>query len=197
MKRAIVYHAAGAKNAERIRRSDRVIVAVSDLEDLPYVAKGLAEDGVRLIELCGAISPRWRPLVSAAAGAGVRVSSVTFGFESLVAAHRFREATIAGRPPDAAFLLLEPGGDPSDDRFVRALPSPRTTLVSVPDERVAVSVAMALVDQGVGLIELYGGFSSAGAAAVIDVVDGRAAVGVGAFTLDAMSPKPDLQGRLR
>ncbi len=195
MKRAIVYYASGAREGrDRIRRADLTIVAVDNLDDLPYIARGLADDGVQLIELCGGISPRWRAVVAAAAGSRVRVSSVTFGVESLGAAHRFREASIAGRPPDGAFLLLEPGADPVHDRFVPAFPPQHLIFVPVPDERVAASVAMALVEDGVGLIELYGGFTSAGAAAVIDAVDGRAAVGVGAVTIDAILAQTGAQG---
>lgn len=186
MKTALIYDAVGAQEArDRIHHGDRIIVAMSDQTELPRIAAGLARDGVELIELCGGVSPRWRPLVSAAAGPQVKVSSVTFGIESLAAALRFNEAYMAGQPPREAYLLLETDADPARDRFVRPFPPQHTTFVPVPDAATAASVAEALVGEGVGLIELYG-FSSAAAAAVIDVVRGRAAVGVGAFGLDAV-----------
>lgn len=195
MKTALIYDAVGAQEArDRIRHGDRIIVAMSDHTELPRIAAGLAGDGVELIELCGGVSPRWRHLVSAAAGPKVKVSSVTFGIESLSAALRFNEAYTAGRPPREAYLLLEPGADPARDRFVRVFPPQHTTFVPVPDAAIAASVADALVGEGVGLIELYG-FGSTSAAAVIDVVRGRAAVGVGSFGLetvmaDALATEP-------
>ncbi len=37
---------------------------------------------------------------------------IILGFDARSAPHNFGEASIAGRPPDEAFLLLEPGADP-------------------------------------------------------------------------------------
>lgn len=192
MKKAIIFEAGAADPArDRFERQDLTIVVVDHADLLPEVAAGLAREGAELIELCGGVSPRWRPLVSAAVGPGVRVSSVTFGIESLVPAARFNQAYLEGKPPRAAFIFIEPGADPERDRFHRVFPPQHTTFVPVPDEAAAVAVARALVADGVGLIELYGGFTSQGAAAVIDAVDGRAPVGVGAFTLEATFPPGD------
>ena len=143
---------------------------------------------MRLIELCGGVSPRWRPLVAAAAGPGVQVGSVMFGVESLALAARFAEASADGSPPPAAFILLEPDADPDRDRFTKDVLRQRTHFVPVPDEATAARVARTLAADGIGLIELYGGFSSAGAAAVIDAVQGRAPVGIGSFSLEATLP---------
>jgi hypothetical protein len=49
------------------------------------------------------------------------------------------------------------------------------------DERAASDVARQLADQGVGLIELYGGFCDETVSEIIDVVRGRSAVGVSGF----------------
>ncbi|MBN8940879.1 MAG: hypothetical protein J0H01_15365 [Rhizobiales bacterium] len=188
MKKAIIYDAAGADpRRDRIVRKDLTLVAVGDPAALAVVAADLARDGAGLIELCGAISPRWRPIVQAAVGPQVRVSSVTFGIESLAAAARFSQASIDGTPPPGAFIFIEAGADPRVDRFARSFPPQHTTFVAVPDETAAAAVARELTGRGVGLIELYGGFTGKGAAAVIDAVDGRAAVGIGSFTLDAIA----------
>ncbi|MES2248805.1 MAG: DUF6506 family protein [Pseudomonadota bacterium] len=189
MKKAIVYEATGADpRRDHLERKDLTIVAVGHPGELADVAIDLARDGVELIELCGGVSPRWRPLVSAAAGPGVQVSSVTFGMESLAPAARFSQAHADGAPLPAAFIFLEPGADARRDRFVQTFMREHTTFVPVPDEAAAVAAARGLVADGVGLIELYGGFTSAGAAAVIDAVQGRAPVGIGSFTLDATHP---------
>lgn len=189
MKKAIIYDAAGADpRRDRIERPDLTVLAVADPGQLAAVAAGLARDGTTLIELCGAISPRWRPIVQAAAGLHARVSSVTFGIESLAVAARFSQASMDGTPPPGAFIFIEAGADPRQDRFVTAFPPQHTTFVAVPDDTAAAAVARELTDGGVALIELYGGFTAKGAAAVIDAVDGRAAVGVGSFTLEATYP---------
>lgn len=189
MKKAIIFEAGGADPArDRFVRKDLTIVVVDHSDLLPEVAVGLAREGAKLIELCGGVSPRWRPLVGAAVGPNVRVSSVTFGIESLVPAAQFNQAYNAGKPPHAAFIFIEKGADPARDRFDKSFPPQETTFIPVPDEKAAVAVARALIADGVGLIELYGGFTSEGAAAVIDAVDGRAPVGVGSFTLEATFP---------
>jgi hypothetical protein len=185
MKKAIVYEATGADpRRDRIQRKNLTIVAVGHPGELPDVATDLARDGVQLIELCGGVSPRWRPVVSAAAGPGVRVSSVMFGFESLVPAVRFNKAYVDGAPPPVAFLFIEANAHPGRDSFTQKFPPLHTTFVPVPDEVSAAFVARDLVTDGVGLIELYGGFTSAGAAAVIDAAQGRVPVGIGSFTLE-------------
>jgi len=86
--------------------------------------------------------------------------------------------------------MLEAGADPDRDRFTKEFPPQSTTFVPVPDEATGAKVAAELAKAGYGLIELYGGFSTAGAAAVIEAVDGRAPVGVGSFALDAITPPP-------
>ncbi len=189
MKKALVYEAAGANPArDRFDRKDMAIVAVGHPGELLDVAVDLAREGVRLIELCGGVSPRWRPLVAAAAGPGVQVGSVMFGVESLALAARFAEASADGAPPPAAFILLEPDADPDRDRLTKDVLRQRTHFVPVPDEATAARVARTLAADGIGLIELYGGFSSAGAAAVIDAVQGRAPVGISSFALEATLP---------
>lgn len=72
-------------------------------------------------------------------------------------------------------------------RITRHFPPQHITIVPVPDEASAAGLAAALAEDGVGLIELYGEFTCAGAAAVIEALDGKAAVGVGSFTIEMNS----------
>lgn len=191
--KAIIYEAHGA-DPERDRfvresKSGRLtIIATGDPGQVPAVARELADQGVELIELCGGISPVWRPKVSAAAGNRVRVSSVTFGVESLPAAAAYSAAYLAGRPPKEAYVFIEADADPDRDRFVKTFPPQHSTFIPVPDEATGARVAADLAKTGYGLIELYGGFSMQGAAAVIEAVNGRAPVGIGSFTLEATFP---------
>ncbi|MCA0274773.1 MAG: DUF6506 family protein [Proteobacteria bacterium] len=189
--KALIYEAERADaRRDRIvreRPSGRLtVVPIGASSEVIGVARELASQGVRLIELCGGISPSWRPRVETVVGDGVRVSSVAFGIESLPAAAAYNEAYLKGVPPRAAFIILQPGANAVRDRFVQAFPPLETTFVPVPDEATGADVAAELVAAGYGLIELYGGFTSAGAGRIIEVVDGCAPVGIGGFTLDQL-----------
>ena len=115
-----------------------------------------------------------------AAGAGVQVASVAFGIESIVKAAEFNNAFMAGKPPKEACILHVQGADPAADRFVRSSGPQHTTFI-MSDESAVVGVAAELAERGVGLIELYGGWSDELAAEIIEVVADRAAVGVSGF----------------
>lgn len=188
--KAIIYEGYGAEpdQTKFVRESASgklTIVAIGDPAESLSAAIALVNDGAELIELCGAISPTWRAKVSEAIGNRAKVSSVTFGFESLALAAAFSSSFHEGNPPREAFIILENGSDPTRDRFEKAFHPQQTTFVPVPDEVTGAKVAAELVESGFGLIELYGGFTAAGAAKVIEAVNGRAPVGIGSFTLDA------------
>ncbi|MBF9132951.1 hypothetical protein I0C86_28920 [Plantactinospora sp. S1510] len=85
-----------------------------------------------------------------------------------------------------AYLYGHPGADPVADRVVLDRGGQRTTLVPVPDESQAAPVAVQLVEEGVGLIELCGGFSVQDAARVIEAVDGRVPVGHVTFGVESV-----------
>jgi hypothetical protein len=191
--KALIYEAPGADPSTDRSVLDTpdgkiTIVAVGDPIQAPAVAHELAAHGAKLIELCGGISPAWRPKVSAVVGADVQVSSVTFGIESLQPAAAYNQAFIDGKPPLAAFIILKRDAEPDQDRFVTVFPPLETHFIRVPDGASAAKVAADLAQAGFGLIELYGGFSTEDAAAVIEAVDGLAPVGVGSFALDALQP---------
>lgn len=86
-----------------------------------------------------------------------------------------------------AYIFEQPGADPATDRFEIDREGQSTTLVAVPDADTAARVATRLVDEGVQLIELCGGFALADAARVIAAVDGRVPVGHVTFAVDSVT----------
>ena len=86
-----------------------------------------------------------------------------------------------------AYLYEHPDSDPVADRHVLERAGVRTLLVPVPDAAMAPDVAHRLVDEGVGLIELCGGFPLADAARVAAAVGGRVPVGHVTFAVDAIA----------
>lgn len=86
-----------------------------------------------------------------------------------------------------AYIYGHPGADPVADRFVIERDGQRTSLVPVPDESAAVPVALELIDEGVELIELCGGFGLTEAARVVEAVEGRVPVGHVNFSLESVT----------
>lgn len=189
LNKAIIYEGYGAElgKTKFVRESPSgrlTILAIgSPAESLPAAIE-LVNDGVALIELCGYIPLEWKVKISEAIGHKAKVSSVTFGIESLLLAAAFSKSYEEGNPPREAYLILEEGSNPDNDRFEKIFGFQHTTFVPVPNETTAVKVAAELAESGYGLIELYGGFTTAGAAKVIEAVAGRVSVGVGSFTLE-------------
>ncbi|NED96889.1 hypothetical protein G1H11_16405 [Phytoactinopolyspora alkaliphila] len=85
-----------------------------------------------------------------------------------------------------AYIYEHPGTDPVADRTVVEREGLRTLLVPVPDPAVAPDVAVELIDEGVGLIELCGGFSIVAAAKVAEAVQGRVPIGHVTFAVDSV-----------
>ncbi|WP_048647067.1 DUF6506 family protein [Nitratireductor soli] len=156
------------------------VVLVDDPSKVPAIAKQMAETGTELVELCGGMPLAVRAKVKAAVPSETRVASVSFGIESIVKAAEFNRAFMDGKPPAEACIVLAPGANPANDRFSRRAGSQNSTFIMT-DQRAAPDVARQLVDEGVGLIELYGGFSDENASEIIGAVAGRSAVGVSGF----------------
>ena len=79
-----------------------------------------------------------------------------------------------------AYLFEHPDADPARDRMVLDSGGVRSLIVAVPGTSAAPEVAAGLVrDEGVGLIELCGGFGSAEVAAVSAAIGDAAQVAVG------------------
>jgi 2-keto-3-deoxy-6-phosphogluconate aldolase len=182
-RKAIIYEEAGADPAvDRIvtEHSDNrtTIVAVPELSVAVKVAIKLVEDGVDLIELCGSFGPIWHAKVIEAVGSQVPVGSILYGFESLTSAAEYKARFEAGESMTAAFIFVEDGADPTVDRTVKTDKNGnRIAFVAVSEPSAAAKVAVDLVDDGIGLIELYGGFGPKWAAQVIEAIDKRVPVG--------------------
>ena len=191
LNKAIIYEGYGAVPNEtkfvRESASGRLtIVAIGDPSESVAVALELVNEGTELIELCGYIPLIWKVKIAEAIGNRAKVSAVTFGIESVVLASFYNRSFYEGIPPREVFIILENGSDPVRDRFEKAFAPQHTTFIPVPNEKTAVDVAIQLAETpGYGLIELYGGFTTIGAAKVIEAVDGRIPIGVGSFTLEA------------
>jgi 6-phosphofructokinase len=76
-----------------------------------------------------------------------------------------------------AVIVLADGADPAD-RTQRETALTRTAFVPVPDAETAAAVAAELADDGLDLVELYGGFGPRAAAAVLAATGGGVPVGV-------------------
>lgn len=94
-----------------------------------------------------------------------------------------------------AYIYGQPGADPVTDRFVIERGGQRTSLVPVADDSAAASVAVGLIDEGVELIELCGGFGLPEAARVIEAVDGRVPVGHVNFALESVAGAASYKAR--
>jgi len=161
-------------------------VAVPDVSSAPGVARQLADEGFGTIDLCGGIGLVVARQVVDAVGGRLPVGLVAFATESVARSADFRARALAREPRAAAFLVLEAGADPAVDRSVRESGSARLTIVAVPDEDAAADISIELVERGVGLIELYGGFGSATAARLTEAVAGRAAIGSVGYGREAL-----------
>jgi hypothetical protein len=82
---------------------------------------------------------------------------------------------------EAAFIFLAPGADSGKHRTVVETPAVNLRVVGVRNYEDAVQVAGELAAQGVGAIELCGGFGIEGTAAVKRAVQGKAVIGVVRF----------------
>lgn len=85
-----------------------------------------------------------------------------------------------------AYIYEHPSTDPVADRVVIERAGQRTLLVPVPAASDAVEVAKLLVEEGVTLIELCGGFALPAAARVAEAVGDRVPVGHVTFAVDAV-----------
>lgn len=81
----------------------------------------------------------------------------------------------------AAFIFMAPEADAERHRSVIITPEVELTTVGVKNYADAVSVAKALVNDGMAAIELCGGFGAEGTALVKKAVGSKVAVGVVRF----------------
>jgi len=81
----------------------------------------------------------------------------------------------------AAFIFVAPEADYQKNRSVVETPAVDLTVVGVKDYAMAVKAAKELTDEGIGAIELCGGFGIIGTAEVKKAVGDKAVVGVVRF----------------
>lgn len=81
----------------------------------------------------------------------------------------------------AAFIFIAPEADYQKNRAVVETPQVDLTVVGVKDYAMASTAAKELVNEGIGAIELCGGFGIIGTAEVKKAVGDKAVVGVVRF----------------
>lgn len=81
----------------------------------------------------------------------------------------------------AAFMFVAPQGDPEHHRQWVKTPMVHVLAIAVRDYAQAAKTARELVAEGIGAIELCGGFGHRGTAMIVAAVDGKIPVGVVRF----------------
>lgn len=66
---------------------EMIAVGVTSPSEGPDIARGLVDEGVQLIELCGGFGPLWTSKIIDAIGARVPVGSVSYGPEAIEGLH--------------------------------------------------------------------------------------------------------------
>ncbi|PXX54900.1 hypothetical protein DFR70_12241 [Nocardia tenerifensis] len=186
--KAVIYEAVEA-NPDTDRLVTRwsggqiVFIAVPGPEVGLQVAVGLAEDGVELIELCGGFGLPLHAAALAAIGDRTPVWAILYGIESLAPAYAFNQRYEQGATQRGAFIYLSPEADPATDRATRQDGTLTTVFAAARNATEAADIAAALADEpaGLHLVELYGGVGPDWAAAVLEKVGGRAAVGLPSY----------------
>lgn len=181
----IIYAVAGAQpDADPIVTANdagRTTIIAADPDHIVAAAVAATDADADRIELCGATGPVVQAKVRAAVGDRVPVGTVMFGFESLSGVADYK-ARYGSEFLGEAFIYVQPGSDPGIDRTVRETEHSRSIFVAVPDAASAPAVAAALVaEDGVRLLELYGGFGPDEGAAVIEAIEARVPVGIPSY----------------
>lgn len=159
----------------------RTTLIAADPERFVEVAVAAADGGADRIELCGATGPVPQAEVRAAVGDRVPIGSIMFGFESLTGVADYK-ARFGTEFLSEAFIYVQPGSDPAVDRTLRETEHSRSIFVAVPDTARAPAVAKALVaEEGIRLLELYGGFGPDEGAAVIVALEAGVPVGIPSY----------------
>lgn len=81
----------------------------------------------------------------------------------------------------AAFIFIAPEANPDEHRAVVKTPEVELTVIGVENYQAAAEAASRLAEEGIGAIELCGGFGMEGAAIVKKAAGSKMAVGVVRF----------------
>ncbi len=87
----------------------------------------------------------------------------------------------------AAYIFVCPEADSKKHRATVEIPTLSMTVVGVKDFDDAVNTAKSLVEGGVQLIELCGGYGAVGTAKIIEAVGDKAAVGAAYYGEESMA----------
>ena len=88
------------------------------------------------------------------------------------------------------FMFLAPEAEPEKHRAIISTPVVELHVVGVKDYEEACKIAKELVNDGIGAIELCGGFGHKGVAKIVEAVKGKVPVGVVRFDIH-----PGLEGK--
>ncbi|MFE0020330.1 DUF6506 family protein [Amycolatopsis sp. NPDC059021] len=181
---AIIYNQPGAHSVEDrtvldIKDSRTIFVPVEGDDAVAGVAADLVGEGVRRIELCGALGPRAFAKVRAGVNDEVPVGVCTFGVESVAGANAFEARLMSGERVSVALLFLAEGANPETDEVTTESGTALIRFIPVPDQAAAAEVGCGLVrDATADLVELYRGIGPAPAAEILAAAEGRTPVGM-------------------
>lgn len=169
MSTAVIYEGSRGMRVER----PGITIHGAPQQELVEVARERVDSGASRIELCGGIGADDAAAVIDAVGDRAEVKINRYAFDSLEQAAQYKQAFATGDPGPAAFVYLAPGADPHADRIEH----PDGIFIPVSDEATVERVAKALADDGVAILELYGGLGVRAAAAALRGSGAAIAVG--------------------
>lgn len=145
------------------------MVGIAD-DGLEHAVEQALQDGAGRIELCGGMGAAHLARARELAAGRVPVGLLRYGSESLELIADYKRSFAAGNPRPAAFLV--PAVDATEP-----VHHPDVMILPVHDRDHAERVGARFADDGVGMVELYGGLGPAAATAVLRGANGAVPVG--------------------
>lgn len=169
MSTAVIYEGTRGMRVDR----PGITIHGTPQQELVEVARERVDSGASRVELCGGIGSDDAAAVVEAVGDRAEVKINRYAFDSLEQVAQYKQAFATGDAGSAAFVYLAPDADPREDRIEHA----DATFIPVQDEADVERVARTLADDGVAILELYGGLGVRAAAAALRGSGGSLAVG--------------------
>lgn len=146
--------------------------ATSNMEMTKKYAKKLADDGYENIDLCGDFNDDMAKEVAGATDGRINVMYAKYFDNELEKLERLPELGEYG-------IIINAGGIPEGTTITEKIIGSEfnTTIVLVPDDKMAEAAAQSLVDEGIDFIELCSYFDSQKAEDIINAIKGRVPVG--------------------